>query len=245
MVETPLRYGLDDFHVLARALGLKRQEDHPVWAIRAEGVLALDRALTLSRPCTVRIVSLGGPGVDSPVHLKTMPGYPLGDILDSRVAVSPARIVNGGVFTGDTVGPDRSGLDVECAGLTVLAEQTQRELLSFTRPGGDRRSYSKCFLSSLRRPFAERLTTGLRGERRPCVACGYCEEVCPAGIMPHLIHKYMYQDALEQAERARVDLCVACGLCSFVCPSKIDLRRQMLEAREAIQRELHPEEAEA
>ena len=52
------------------------------------------------------------------------------------------------------------------------------------RPGPDRGSYSKCFLSTLRRSFAERFTTALRGERRPCVSCGFCEEVCPAGIMP-------------------------------------------------------------
>ena len=130
----------------------------------------------------------------------------------------------------------------ECNGLTVLREQVDRELLGFVRPGLFRRSYSRCFLSSLRKNFSEPLTTGLRGEGRPCVSCGFCEEVCPASIMPHLIHKYLYQDELEEVERTRVDLCVECGLCSFVCPSKIDLREQFIEAKERILEELHAEQ---
>ena len=113
------------------------------------------------------------------------------------------------------------------------------------RPGFDRRSYSNCFLSLLRGRFRERLDTAMRGEGRPCVSCNFCEEVCPAGIMPHLIHKYLYQDALEEADAAGVDLCVGCGLCSYVCPSKIELRGQLLEARERIQQELHTQEAPA
>jgi len=77
----------------------------------------------------------------------------------------------------------------------------------------------------------------MRGEKRPCVACNFCEEVCPAGIMPYLIHKYLYADLIEEVEQARVDLCIECGLCSYVCPSKIDLRKQLIEAKVLIEKE--------
>ncbi len=245
LIQVPLRYPFDDFAVLARRLGLMKGPDNPVWAIRTEGVLAIDRALTLSGPCTARIVSLGGPAVKFPVHLKAMPGYPLQEILKGRIFEGPVRAISGGVLTGETIGENQVGLDAECNGLTVLGEQTERQLLGFARPGWSRRSYSRSFLSSLRRAFPERLTTGLRGEGRACVACGFCEEVCPASIMPHWIHKCLYQDELEGVERFRVDLCVGCGLCSFVCPSKIDLRKQFLDAQEAIRQELRTEEVGA
>ena len=244
LVQVPLRYPFDDFALLARSLGLSRDPDSPVWAVRADGVLAADRALTLSRPCTVRIVSVGGPAAKSPHHVKAIPGYPLEALLAGRVEGDAVRVLDGGVFTGEVAGGEQKGLGAECTGLTLLPEQTEREFLGFVRPGSDRRSYSRCFLSSLRGRFSERLTTGLRGERRPCVACGFCEEVCPARIMPHLIHKMLYQDELEEAELARVDLCVACGLCSFVCPSKIDLRKEFLDARVRIREELHAPVAE-
>ena len=244
LVLIPLRYGLDHFAVLARRLGLKRDPQQPVWALRGAGLLAIDRALTLSRPCDVRIVSIGGPAVESPVHLRTMPGYPLQAILDSRVSSNSVRVINGGVLTGATIPPDQMGLDTECEGLTVLPEHKERQFLGFMRPGFDRRSYSNCFASLCRRSFREPLTTALRGEPRPCISCGFCEEVCPVRIMPHLIHKYLYQDAIEEAEQAGVSLCVGCGLCSFVCPSKIELRAQLLQAQETIRSELPVEEVQ-
>ncbi len=77
----------------------------------------------------------------------------------------------------------------------------------------------------------------LHGEGRPCISCNYCEEVCPAGIMPHLIHKHLYADDIEEADATRVDLCVECGLCSYVCPSKIDLMNQFVEAKKVISAE--------
>jgi len=240
VISVPLRYPFDDFALLARFLGLKAGSEQPIWAARADGILAIDRALTLSQPSTVRIVTVGGPGAASPTHLKAVPGYPISAIIDRHAAGRAVRAVSGGALTGTMVGPGQLGLDAECDALTLLPEHTGREFLSFARPGLGRQSYSNCFLSSLRGHFAERFTTALLGERRPCISCGLCEEVCPAGIMPHLIHKYMYQDALEEAERAGVGLCIGCGLCSFVCPSKIELRRQMADASGRIQEELHP-----
>jgi Na(+)-translocating NADH:ubiquinone oxidoreductase A subunit len=236
-VEIPLRYGLDSPPVLARRLGLMHDPEQPVWALRTEGVFAIDRALSLSLPCTERIISVGGPAVESPVHARAMPGYSLKAILEERVTNGPVRVINGGALAGEAIGPDTLGLDVECTGLTVVPEHTDRELLTFVRAGWNRTSYSKCYLSSLRKPFAGRLTTGLLGERRACISCNACEEVCPARIMPHLIHKYLYQGALDLAERARVDLCVECGLCSFVCPSKIELRQQFVDAKLQLRRE--------
>jgi len=76
------------------------------------------------------------------------------------------------------------------------------------------------------------------------VACGLCEQVCPAGILPHVIHKALYARSLDDAERLRVDLCVRCGLCALVCPSKIELRAQFVEAQDALRAE-HAEAGEA
>jgi len=124
----------------------------------------------------------------------------------------------------------------------ALREHEERELLSFMRPGFDRASYSRCFLSAVRGAFIENLTTALRGERRACVSCGYCEEVCPARIMPYLIHKHLYQEGYEEAERIGVDRCLRCGLCSYVCPSKIELRGQFIDAQELLEQERPAEE---
>ncbi|TKJ36620.1 MAG: hypothetical protein CEE38_09940 [Planctomycetes bacterium B3_Pla] len=236
MLEIPLTYPYGHFAILARRLGLKRSGG-PVWAVGTEGVLAADRALTHTKSCTVKIISIGGTGVNLPTHLKVMPGYPIQAIKDKYVFEPAARVISGGILTGDVLTEEALGIDTECRGITVLPEMEEREFLGFIRPGWDRDCYAKCFLSSMRKPFAERLTTGLRGEPRPCISCNFCEEICPAGIMPYLIHKYLYADLIEEAEQARVDLCVECGLCSYVCPSKIDLRKQLIDAKGLIEKE--------
>jgi len=236
LVDIPLRYGLEHPHVLARALGLSA-EAGVVWSIKVEGVLAIDRALTLSRPCLARTISIGGPCAKEPVHLKTMAGYPIADILsDYANHQEPMRVINGGMLTGKPLN-GQLGLDAEARGLTLLPKPTERELFGFARPGFDRRSYSRCFLSMLRGRFTERITTGTRGEIRPCVSCNFCEEVCPARIMPHLLHKYLYSDLITEAEQGRIDLCVQCGLCSYVCPSKLELKQEFAEAMELIRQE--------
>ncbi|MBN1806356.1 MAG: 4Fe-4S dicluster domain-containing protein [Sedimentisphaerales bacterium] len=236
MLEVPLTYPYDDFSLLARRLGLKRSGD-PVWAVRTEGVLAVDRALTLSKPCLVRIVSIGGMGVNDSTHISTIPGYPVQKIREKYIFESVSRIINGGILTGEILGDDALGIDTECRGLTILPELKEREFFGFIRPGWDRSSYTPCYLSSLRAKFRECFNTGFHGEGRPCISCNFCEDVCPAGITPHLIHKYLYRDLIEEVEQARVDLCIECGLCSYVCPSKIDLRKQMIDSKVMIARE--------
>lgn len=63
-------------------------------------------------------------------------------------------------------------------------------------------------------------------------------------LLPQIIHRYLYRDAIDQAETAGLMHCVACGLCSFVCPSKIELAHEFVEAREELDRE-HAEAAAA
>jgi len=245
LVEIPSKYPFDNFRLLARSLHLRPEKGQPIWGVRTEGILAIDRASTLSLPCTARIVSVGGPAVRHPVHVKAFPGYPIKEIADRYVASQPFRMINGGALTGQVLQPTQLGLDAECSGLTILPEEEERHLLAFTRPRWRERSYSRCFLGFLGRDFPQQMNTGLRGEPRPCVACGYCEEICPARIMPQMIHRQLYQGAIEEAERLRVDLCVGCALCSLVCPSKIELRSELLDAQRRILTELRPQEAQA
>jgi Na+-transporting NADH:ubiquinone oxidoreductase subunit A len=242
IVDIPLRYPLDHFNVLARALGLNPRRGRSVWGLRTDGVLALDQALTRRQPLLERVVALGGSGVLAPLHLRVPSGYPLDALLAGRLVEQPHRVIDGGILNGQAIGDQQLGISVESAGLTVLLEPTRRELWGFVRTGLDRISYSNCFASLFRPRYVEPLTTALRGEHRPCIGCGFCEELCPAGIMPHWIHKLAYQDALEEIDRSGSHKCVACGLCSYVCPSKLDLRREILDANEAIRRDLHTAE---
>ncbi len=239
VITQPPIYPNDNFTLLARQLKLKSTAEQPVWCLNASGVLTIEKILSQGTHDTRRTIAIAGPGVEKPTQVKALIGYPIQAILKGRVKVEPSRVVYNGVYTGRMLGDDLQGVDLECGGLTVLEEQTQREFLSFINPGFDKQSFSKSFASLIRGSFREKKTTAIGGERRPCVNCQFCEDVCPVGIMPYLIHKYLYQDMLEEAEKARLDLCILCGLCSYACPSKIELRQQFIEAKERIKEELH------
>jgi len=232
LIEVPLKYPYDNFEILSRHVRLKRSEG-AIWGVNVEGVLAIDTALTTSKPCVERFIAVGGPGASQPLHLQLTAGYPVSKIKD-EYGMQDTIAVDGGMLTGKLLTDDIKGISTECRGITFVPEHQSREFLGWLRPGFDRQSYSAAFMSSLCSLFPERVTNAMRGERRPCVTCGFCEDACPAGIMPHRLHKLIYQDDIDAVEQFRIDLCVECGLCSFVCPSKIELMRQFQEMKKTI-----------
>ncbi len=68
-------------------------------------------------------------------------------------------------------------------------------------------------------------------EPGPCIRCGRCVSVCPAGLMPTRLSEvadhgnFALFDAMNGCE------CVECGCCSYVCPAKRRLTQSMKTGR--------------
>lgn len=69
--------------------------------------------------------------------------------------------------------------------------------------------------------------SALRIKESPCIRCGGCVRVCPAGLMPFRIEAAYL--AGEQDDTATA--CISCGCCSYVCPAKRNLAAHIGEAR--------------
>ncbi len=60
-------------------------------------------------------------------------------------------------------------------------------------------------------------------QEEPCIRCGDCGDVCPAGLMPNLLAAHCKENQFERAEDYSLFDCIECGACSYVCPSHIPL----------------------
>jgi len=58
---------------------------------------------------------------------------------------------------------------------------------------------------------------------RPCIRCGRCVSVCPAGLLPLQMAARIRVDDVDGAAKIGLTDCISCGSCSYVCPSNIPL----------------------
>jgi electron transport complex protein RnfC len=65
----------------------------------------------------------------------------------------------------------------------------------------------------------------------PCIRCGDCANVCPAGLLPQQLHRATLADAHDALRELGVRDCIDCGLCDYVCPSQIPLADRFRDAR--------------
>lgn len=68
----------------------------------------------------------------------------------------------------------------------------------------------------------------------PCIRCGECERVCPAGLAPFKIDFAAIEDNIELCDKLYATECISCGCCSYVCPAKRELAYRITEAKKEI-----------
>ena len=57
----------------------------------------------------------------------------------------------------------------------------------------------------------------------PCIRCGKCTPVCPAGLLPQQLYWFAHTHALDRIQEYNLFDCIECGCCAQVCPSHIPL----------------------
>jgi electron transport complex protein RnfC len=72
----------------------------------------------------------------------------------------------------------------------------------------------------------------VRGTEMPCIRCGDCATVCPAGLLPQQLHAAARADDAAGLVRYGLSACIECGCCDYVCPSAIPLTARFRTARE-------------
>ncbi len=200
-----------------------------------QAVLHVYEAAVLKKPLIERIIALTGPGFTENIHIKARIGTQLDYLIKNRVRPdTPLRYILNSPLWGDTVSDLSLPVDRTISCISSLIEDREGEAFSFARPGISKDSYSKTFVANYF-PFKKTIDTNTHGEERACIFCNYCQDVCPSGLIPHLLYHYIERDIIDDILlRYRIFNCIDCNLCSYVCPSKINPAMYIKQGREKL-----------
>ena len=208
----------------------KDPQENRSWYVAGQDLLCLAALLKDGRFPVERFVTVAGAAALERGTVKTRIGSPVASLVKIDGPRGRVKLVAGGVLRGYEVEHD-GYLGWYETGLAAVTRGGEKEFFGFARPGVNKPSYSRTFLSVFKKtPFD--MDCGMHGEERACVNCSSCVDVCPVDMLPQFTMKAIHAGEVEEAlEHGLLD-CVCCGLCSYVCPSKIDLTTIIKHARE-------------
>lgn len=207
-----------------------------VVVLNFQAVLAVYEAVVEGKPLIERIIALCGSALKENIHLKVRLGTPLEDFLFKRFDTQrPARVVLNSLLTGFLLNDFSLPVERTFSQIIAIPENRNRDFLKFLSCGIHQDSYTRTFLAKFIPQVKKSPDTNLNGEQRPCISCGYCEEVCPVKIIPHLLYRYVQRGVIDETlMNYEIFNCIECGLCSFVCPSKIPLAKFITDGQDKL-----------
>jgi len=208
-----------------------------VWHVGYQNAMAIGRLFLTGRLPTERVIALGGPMVRNPRLLRTRRGAYINDILADELHPGNARVLSGSVLSGHRASGMLGWLGAYHNQISVIAESSPREFLSWMMPGAHRYSALRAFASSFLHKGTFDMTSSQNGSPRAMVSTGSFERVMPLDILPTVLLKALLvhdTDAAQQLgclELDEEDL----ALCSFVCNGKYNYGPHLRTALDEIE----------
>jgi Na+-transporting NADH:ubiquinone oxidoreductase subunit A len=125
--------------------------------------------------------------------------------------------------------------------ITVIPEGDYFEFFGWIKPGINKFSFSKTFLSRLFPRKNYNLDTNLHGGERAFVMTGQYEKVVPMDIYPMQLLKAILAEDIDMMENlgiyeiAEEDF----ALCEYICPSKIEIQSIVRKGLDLMIREMN------
>jgi Na+-transporting NADH:ubiquinone oxidoreductase subunit A len=210
-----------------------------VWHIGYQDVIAVGRLFLTGKLNQERVLSLSGPRAVNPRLIRTRVGSCLNEILEGELKGQSVRVVSGSVLNGRKLDDTFCFLGRYHTQVTLLEENTTRELLGWHMPGFDKYSIKRTFFSSFLPKKMYDLTTTTHGSPRAMVPTGMFEQVMPLDILPtQLLRALLTRDTdlaqkLGCLELDEEDL----ALCTFASTGKDDFGPYLRDSLSTIEKE--------
>lgn len=195
-----------------------------VWTIGYQDVMAVGRLFVTGRLDPSRIVAIGGPGAQNPRLLRTRLGANIDELTAGELGEGAQRAISGPVLSGRTAAGPVAYLGRYHQQVTVLPEDSERQLFGYLSPGLDRHSVFPIYLSKWLGKKQVSFSTTTNGSPRGMVPIGTFETVMPMDILPTQLLRALLVGDIETAiglgclELDEEDL----ALCTYACPGKYE-----------------------
>lgn len=208
-----------------------------VWHIGYQNTMAIGKLFLNGRLPTERVIALGGPMVRNPRLLRTRRGASTADILKDELHSGDSRVISGSILSGHRASGMLGWLGAYHNQISVIAEGSPREFLSWLRPGRHKFSALRAYASSFFHKGDYPMTSSQNGSPRAMVSTGSFERIMPLDILPTVLLKALLVRDTEAAQQLGAleldeeDL----ALCSFVCNGKYNYGPHLRKALDEIE----------
>ncbi|MCK5671841.1 MAG: hypothetical protein KAH95_00610, partial [Spirochaetales bacterium] len=211
-----------------------------------QDICQIYEAVVEGKPLMERVVALAGPVFKKNLHIKLKIGTLVSNITDGKLLMDDKediRFIINSVLTGEKINYD-APIGKKCEILIALEEKRGQDLMFFAKPGFKKDSFSNTFLAKLL-PFSKTVNTNLNGEQRACLSCGFCQSVCPVGILPNVLFPYAERNKLDEtAVQYGIFKCIDCNLCTYVCTAKIPVAAYLKKGKKKLLEDAYVQEDE-
>ena len=180
--------------------------------------------------------SIGGNGVRTPSYYKTLIGTPVNKI--TEFSESSVRFISGDLLSGNETKQELS-IDYYDEILSVIETSQKREFLGWLKPGIDKYSLTRTFLSKIISNNKSKLNTHINGSVRTIIPMGNWESVLPMNIYPEYLVKSILCQDIDMMEKLGIyeSSPEDYALCSFICQSKVEVSKIIQDGLDIIRDE--------
>jgi Na+-transporting NADH:ubiquinone oxidoreductase subunit A len=210
-----------------------------VWVVNLQDVLAIGRLFEEGIYLHERIIALTGSEVIKPQYYRVRSGASIAGMVKDNIKPGNLRYISGNVLTGTRIEPD-GYIGYYDSQVTIIPEGNYYEFFGWIKPGINKFSFSRTFLSSLIPRKSYNLDTNIHGGERAFVMTGQYEKVLPMDIYPMQLLKAILAEDIDLMENlgiyeiAEEDF----ALCEFICPSKIEIQSIVRKGLDLMVREM-------
>ena len=210
-----------------------------VWTINPQEVATLGKFFKSGKYDPSRVITVAGPCVKNPTHLKVKTGFPINSIIKDNLVSDDIRIISGDVLTGRESN-NQDYLSFYDFSVCVISNDIKREFIGMLNPGSSSSRYSltPVFVSLSKALFS--FTSSQNGNHRSVVPINSWERVLPMDILPNELYRSILAKDVEEMENLGIIECDEedFALCSFACPSKTDVAGVIRQGLDMIQAEV-------